>query len=124
MHERSTERRSKPPARTVEEAMIKHDAEVDIATSALRAATQDVTDCIAELMNFIAPSGASNASRGSFTDRNIPFKPFGLAGEIHDVTCQLRALQRAAELATRRARRRLAREGDIRFPPASPQQHY
>lgn len=93
--------------------MTKRDAEVDTATSALRAAAEDVATCVAELMHFIAPHGVSALLdwRGRSADRIGPRTQFGLIGEIHDVTYQLRALQRATELATRRARRRAAEGG-------------
>jgi hypothetical protein len=113
MHERSTEKRPRPPVRvTVKDAMMKRDSDVDTATSALRAAADDVTSCVAELMHLVAPKGASAPVdwRGGAADRIDACKQFGLVGEIHDVTFQLRALQRAAELATRRARRRAAEE--------------
>jgi hypothetical protein len=114
MHERSTERRPQPPASTtVEEAMTKRDADVDTATSALRSAAEDVAACVAELLHFVAPHGVSALLdwRGRSADRTDPCTQFGLISEIHDVTYQLRALQRATELATRRARRRAAEGG-------------
>jgi tRNA(Ile)-lysidine synthase TilS/MesJ len=97
---------------TVKEAMMKRDADVDTATSALRAAADDVTACVAELMHLIGPRAASTPLewRSGAADRIDACKQFGLAGEIHDVTFQLRALQRAAQLAARRARRRAAEE--------------
>lgn len=93
--------------------MTKRDADVDTATSALRAAAEDVAVCVTELMRFIAPHGVSALLdwRGRSADRIDPCAQFGLISEIHDVTYQLRALQRATELAIRRARRRAAEDG-------------
>ncbi len=113
MQEQSTERRPRPPVRTtVKDAMLKRDTDVDTATSALRAAADDVTASVAELMHLIGPRAASTPLewRSGSAERIDASKQFGLVGEIHDVTFQLRALQRAAELAARRARRRAAEE--------------
>jgi hypothetical protein len=97
---------------TLKDAMMKRDVDVHTATSALRAAADDVTASIAELMHLIGPKAASIPLewRSGSADRIDACKQFGLVGEIHDVTFQLRALHRAAELAARRARRRAAEE--------------
>lgn len=112
--ERGTVRRPKAAdGITVKEAMMKRDADLDLAMHALRAAAEEVTASFTKLMRSIVPKASfkpakAGSGRGVAENANS-LESFGLAHDIHSVAHQLHALQSAVD-KTCQARSRRARK--------------
>lgn len=85
------------------DAMLRHDADIDSAMRALRAAVRDIHHRVAEMLQHVDSSPPSARSYPVPCNAHERSSTSTLAREIHEMTSQIRSMESALGISLRNA---------------------